>query len=56
MKKELLNEAIHLLRISQSVECPQWVFGIGDCKYHECTFCRIEKCIDDIERYICEKS
>jgi hypothetical protein len=45
----LLNEAIYLLRISQPENCSKWIEGVGDCGKVSCNFCRIEKCITELE-------
>ena len=45
----LLSETIYLLRISQPENCSKWVEGIGDCGKESCNFCRIEKCITELE-------
>jgi hypothetical protein len=49
VRRSLLDEAIYLLRISQPENCSKWVEGIGDCGKESCNFCRIEKCITELE-------
>lgn len=46
---EIIGEATFLLRVLQSESCPDWVEGVGDCHRVECKFCRVEKCLNDLE-------
>lgn len=47
--ESLLREAIFLLTLKQPDRCPHWTYGIGDCMNSYCEFCRIQRCIDDLE-------
>ena len=47
--ESLLREAIYLLTIKQPENCPNWIEGVGDCNKPECEFCRIQRCIDELE-------
>jgi hypothetical protein len=49
IEKTLINEAIYLLFKKQPDSCPNWIEGIGDCNKPECEFCRIQRCIDELE-------
>lgn len=50
--ESLLCEVIYLLSVKQPNNCPNWIDGFGDCGEPECTFCRIQKCINDLEKII----
>lgn len=45
----LINETIFLLRKNQPDQCENHIYLVGDCKSDDCEFCRIEKCIDNLE-------
>ena len=32
-----------------SDNCSDWIEGVGDCGKNSCNFCRIEKCINNLE-------
>ena len=49
VSESLLREAIYLLTIKQPENCPNWIEGVGDCNKPECGFCRIQRCIDELE-------
>jgi len=49
VSESLLREAIYLLTIKQPENCPNWIEGVGDCNKPECEFCRIQRCIDELE-------
>jgi hypothetical protein len=49
VSESLLRETIYLLSIKQSNNCSNWIEGVGDCKKPECEFCRIQRCIDELE-------
>lgn len=49
VSESLLREAIYLLSIKQPDNCPNWIKGVGDCNKPECEFCRIQRCIDELE-------
>ena len=49
VSESLLREAIYLLTVKQPDNCPNWIEGVGDCKQTECEFCRIQRCIDELE-------
>jgi len=51
--ESLLREAIYLLTIKQTNNCPNWIESIGDCNKPECEFCRIQRCIDELESNVC---
>jgi hypothetical protein len=49
VSESLLRETIYLLSIKQPDSCPNWIEGVGDCNKPECEFCRIQRCIDELE-------
>ena len=49
VSESLLREAIYLLTIKQPENCPNWIEGVCDCNKPECEFCRIQRCIDELE-------
>jgi len=49
VSESLLREAIYLLTIKQPENCPNWIEDVGDCNKPECEFCRIQRCIDELE-------
>jgi len=49
VSESLLCESIYLLSIKQPDSCPNWIEGISNCNKPECEFCRIQRCIDELE-------
>ena len=49
VSESLIREAIYLITIKQPENCPNWIEGVGDCNKPECEFCRIQRCIDELE-------
>ncbi len=52
--EDILKEAIFLLGIYGPEHCPFWKEGVGDCG--ECTACRVDKCITDLEALASNKT
>lgn len=46
---DILSEAAFLLRTNSPEECLRWIGGIGDCGKPDCPFCRVLKCIEDLD-------
>jgi len=54
--ESLLREAIFLLTLKQPDNCPNWKCGVGDCNSPDCEFCRIQRCINELEALLNQKN
>ena len=50
--KVYIHEAILLLAQTQSQKCPKWTGGDRLCNKPECEFCRVQRCIKDLENIV----